>query len=365
MWSIEIFFIFLISIGITLFMIPKIIMFSVKKHLYDTLDERKQHQEQISRLGGISFVPTIFICIACYAVYSILYEGHSLSDLLTWRNILILGAFIVIYAAGVTDDLLQIGYRVKFIAQILAAILIVSSGLYFDNLYGFFGIKEIVPAVGMPLTALLIMTCINAYNLIDGIDGLCSGIAIISLAFLSCLFPSSSIDIYTLLIISTLGALSVFFCFNVFGKAGSGRKIFMGDCGSQTIGLLLSVLSVHFCTQATYTTGIPTENKAVAICISLLMIPVFDVVRIIIHRLREHKNPFLPDRNHIHHKFLALGMGQRSALMAILGITLFFILFNLSLQKVFSITILLILVIGLYTLLNIVLTIYIKKRATK
>lgn len=139
----------------------------------------------------------------------------------------------------------------------------------------------------------------------------------------------------------------------------------MGDCGSQTIGLLLSVLAIHYCTQEAYTSGIPTENKAVAICISLLMVPVFDVVRIIIHRLREHKNPFLPDRNHIHHKFLALGMGQRSALMAILGITLFFILFNLSLQKVFSITILLILDIALYTLLNIVLTIYIKKRATK
>lgn len=365
MWSIEIFFIFLISIGITLFMIPKIIMFSVKKHLYDTLDERKQHQEQISRLGGISFVPTIFICIACYAVYSILYEGHSLSDLLTWRNILILGAFIVIYAAGVTDDLLQIGYRVKFIAQILAAILIVSSGLYFDDLYGFFGIEEIVPAIGMPLTALLIMTCINAYNLIDGIDGLCSGIAIISLAFLACLFPSQDIDIFILLTISTLGTLMVFFCFNVFGKAEKGRKIFMGDCGSQTIGLLLSVLAIHYCTQEVYTSGIPTENKAVAICISLLMVPVFDVVRIIIHRLREHKNPFLPDRNHIHHKFLALGMGQRSALMAILGITLFFILFNLSLQKVFSITILLILDIALYTLLNIVLTKFIKKREIK
>lgn len=365
MWTLEILFTFLISIGITFFMMPKIITFSAKKHLYDTLDGRKQHQEQISRLGGIVFVPTILICIVCYTLFFILYEGHSLPEFLTWRNILIIGAFIIIYAAGVTDDLLQIGYRVKFIAQILAAILIVSSGLYFDDLYGFFGIEEIVPAIGMPLTALLIMTCINAYNLIDGIDGLCSGIAIISLAFLACLFPSQDIDIFILLTISTLGTLMVFFCFNVFGKAEKGRKIFMGDCGSQTIGLLLSVLAIHYCTQEAYTSGIPTENKAVAICISLLMVPVFDVVRIIIHRLREHKNPFLPDRNHIHHKFLALGMGQRSALMAILGITLFFILFNLSLQKVFSITILLILDIALYTLLNIVLTIFIKKRATK
>ena len=351
--------------GLTLFMIPKIIKVSKHKRLFDTCDERKLHEEQISRLGGISFFPAIFVGIATYVVAFHLPDGKAFNEFISWQHSMILGAFLIIYAAGLTDDLLPIGYRLKFIAQVIAAILVVSSGVYINTLYGFFGIEEIAPVIGMPLSALFIMTCINAYNLIDGIDGLCAGIAIISLTALYFLFPTTTPNIYTIVTVTTLGSLLVFFCFNVFGKAGHGRKIFMGDCGSQTVGLLLSALAIHYSTQPLYTSGIPTENKSIAICIALLMVPVFDVVRIIIHRLRKHQNPFLPDRNHIHHKFLALGMNQRGALATILGITLFFLLFNLCLQNVISITFLLILDIALYTLLNIVLSVFIQKKEDK
>lgn len=365
MWSLDIFITFLVCVGVALFLIPKIIKISKKKHLYDACDERKLHEEQISRLGGISFVPTILAGVATYLFVFHIPEGKEIQELITWQHAMILGAFLVIFAAGVVDDVLQIGYRLKFIAQLLAATLVVLSGLYINTLYGFFGIEEIIPTISMPLTVLFIMTCINAYNLIDGIDGLCSGIAIVSLVAFYYLFPFQDINLFTLLTISTLGALFVFFCFNVFGKTKRNRKIFMGDCGSQTVGLLLSVLAIHYSTQPLYTTGIPTENKSIAVCIALLMIPIFDVVRIIIHRLREHKNPFLPDRNHIHHKFLALGLSQRSALMVILGMTIFFLLLNIGLQNTISITLLLLLDIIFYTLLNIGLTFLIKKKEAK
>lgn len=365
MWSLDIFIIFLVSVGCALIMIPKIIMISKKKRLYDVCDERKLHEEQISRLGGISFFPTILIGVATYLLVYHLPEGKEIQEIITWQHAMILGAFLIIFTAGITDDLLQLGYRLKFVAQLLAAILVVSSGLYINTLYGFFGIEDIAPAIAMPLSVLFIMTCINAYNLIDGIDGLCAGIAIISLVAFYRLFPTENINTFTLLTISTLGALFVFFCFNVFGKTERSRKIFMGDCGSQTVGLLLSVLAIHYSTQPLYTSGVPTENKSIAMCIALLMIPIFDVVRIIIHRLREHKNPFLPDRNHIHHKFLALGMSQRYALLSILSLAIFFLLLNLSLQKTISITLLLLLDIALYTLLNIGLTALIQKRGKR
>ena len=168
-----------------------------------------------------------------------------------------------------------------------------------------------------------------------------------------------------MLAFTTLGTLVPFFCYNVFGRPGGGRKIFMGDCGSQTIGLLLGLLCVRFCmTGECAPTAVATPNP-LAVVFSLLMVPCLDVLRVMLGRLRRGKNPFLPDKTHIHHKFLALGMSHRTALVVILSIAAFFALLNLGLAPLLDINLVLLADIVVWTAMNIWLSRLIEARRAR
>ena len=126
-----------------------------------------------------------------------------------------------------------------------------------------------------------------------------------------------------------LGTLLPFFAFNVFGKVEKQKKIFMGDCGSQTVGLVLGMLAVRYSmSDKIFSTDMP---NVLVLAFSAIMIPSLDVLRVMIGRIRKGHNPFLPDQTHIHHKFLALGMSHRTAMVTILMLDAFFMLLNLGL----------------------------------
>ena len=358
---------FMFSAGFTALVIPKIILISFKKRLFDTVDERKVHTGIVPRLGGVAFTPSIIISLAFAIGLAALHYGVDAVDLnpsITGPRLAIcMSALLLLYLEGVTDDLIGMGYKTKFLVQFISASAIVGSGIYFNNLYGLFGVHELTPWVGIPLSVIGVVFIINAMNLIDGIDGLASGLSCIALFFFGCMFFYLSEYILAAIAFTTMGTLIPFFGFNVFGNAEKGHKIFMGDCGSQTVGLILGMLAVRF---SMYETAAemtdPRFPNALVVAFSVLMVPLLDVFRVFIGRIRRGTNPFMPDQTHIHHKFLALGMSHRTAMGVILMLAAFFGILNLLLIKQININILLLLDIVSWTAMQIWISFLIRKR---
>lgn len=350
---------FIISVVFSMVIIPRILIVALTKRLFDMPDERKIHTGAIPRLGGISFAPTILFSLAF--ISAIAYLGYLYGFRIPPDSIpritpdfyLLTCGLIILYLTGIKDDLIGVQYYSKFIVQIIAAVLLPISGLWINNFYGLFGIHELTPWIGIPLTIFVIVFITNAINLIDGIDGLASGLSGTALLVLGYLFLHNQMWTYAMLCFSTLGVLIPFFYYNVFGKAEYGRKIFMGDTGSLTLGYLLAFLCIRY---AAYNPNIaPYCKSAILISFSTLIVPIFDVVRVVLLRFRRRKSLFSPDKNHIHHKFLEMDSCPRKVLLYILAISWAFSSMNIILAHYININILFIGDVVIWTAMNIYL----------
>lgn len=337
-------------------LIPQILLIAFRKNLFDNPDERKLHAKPVPRLGGITFLPVLFFTVLLVFAIGLASDASWLYQVCAHDEIkeaLFLGcAMISLYIVGVADDLIGIRYSAKFMAQIMDAMLLVSGGVILDDLHGLFGMHEINGIVSVLLTVLVIVFITSAINLIDGIDGLASGLGMIACAIYGYICLTNEAYLFSLIAFCTFGTLFSFFCFNVLGNVEKHNKIFMGDTGTLTIGIILSALSLYVCKIPDADQGL---NHAVA-AFAPLLLPGLDVVRVYLHRLRNHVSPFLQDKNHIHHKLLALGMNQRVAMPTILAVSLLLTLVNIHLSSHIGITLIFTFDILLWTLANIVLT---------
>ena len=329
---------FLLSVVCGFTFIPVIIRFCLRKGLYDKPNERKVHTRNIPRLGGISFLPSMFIAtIGVLAVQNkiVSFDGHMLISL--W-SVYFAVSLLLIYGVGIVDDLVGLDARSKFVVQIVAASLMPMAGLYINNLYGFCGINELPFWIGAPLTVFVIVFISNAINLIDGIDGLSAGLSLIALSgFLIC-FAREGLWIYCTLIAGLIGVLVPFLYFNIWGDTAKNRKIFMGDSGSLTLGFILGFLLVKFSMDNPAT--MPFRIDSMMLSCSLLVVPVFDVVRVSLVRFVHRSSMFDADKNHIHHKLMRAGLTQHQTLVAILALALFYIVLNLLLWQVMRMSLL-------------------------
>lgn len=351
-----------LGILFTAWFIPKILIVSFRKRLFDYADERKVHTGIVPRLGGVAFVPSIFISLSFVIGLSELLEGgkphEDFFDVL--QVTFGICAILLLYFEGIMDDLVGLGYRVKFIFQNIAAALVVVSGVWLNDLHGLFGIHELSPFIGMPLTLLILVYLINAINLIDGIDGLASGLSIVASFFFGVMFIYIGQWGCAALAFATFGTLCPFFYYNVFGNADRCRKIFMGDTGSQCIGLLLGYLAVSLSKRDPL--SVNNIDGSIIVAFSMLIVPAFDVIRVMIHRARLGKNMFTPDKSHIHHKLLALGIPHKAAMVSILMVSMFFVVLNFVLLPYLNINIILLIDIVVWTVFNIVVSSVIKKK---
>lgn len=323
-------FLFAVSLGMVI--IPRILVISHKKRLYDVPDARKVHTMPVPRLGGLSFFPVILMSMFLVIGFRLYFWDVNVSGLsfnMLYEYLFLFVGMTLLYLVGVCDDLVGVGYRYKFAVQIAAAFLLVLSGNWFDSFGGLFGIYSVPVWVGVPFTVFIVVYITNAINLIDGIDGLASGLCCIALSVLSVIFFLRGQYVYALLAICTLGILMPFWCYNVFGNANRGHKLFMGDAGSLTLGYVISFLIIHM--SVTNEVSPTLSNPYMVIAFSTVLVPLLDVIRVVLHRLRAHKNPFLPDKNHFHHKLLRTGMRVRMVMVCIIAISAFFILLNSSL----------------------------------
>jgi len=333
---------FLISLILTGIIIPKILLIAYRKNLFDVQDERKIHKGSIPRLGGIAFVPAlIFSVCMVLGVFHLPFYTNPLSELsgdMTRTLCFSLCGLLLLYLVGIADDLVGVLYRAKFVIQLLAAVLLICGGVWINNLHGFCGIWEWPSPCGAALTILVAVFFVNAINLIDGIDGLASGLSTVALVFYGVVFAAQGNIVNALIAFATVGTLVQFFYYNVFGNVKMGKKIFMGDTGALCIGFILTYLSVSVsCIDNIYAT--PFNPIVVAFC--PMLVPCFDVLRVFFNRIRAGKSPFLPDRTHIHHKLLRLGMSTPRALVSILSISAALAIINIALSPYLNAAILL------------------------
>ncbi|MBD5245050.1 MAG: undecaprenyl/decaprenyl-phosphate alpha-N-acetylglucosaminyl 1-phosphate transferase [Barnesiella sp.] len=344
----------LLSILFAGILIPQILLVSYRRKLFDEPDERKIHRGAVPRLGGIAFTPVI-----CFSVSLLLGMAYLLGDIeieyLMRMNAQSVAfgfcALLMLYLTGMADDLIGVRYRAKFIIQIFCAVLLVGGGLCIVDLHGVIALNQISPWLGIPLTLLVVVYVINAINLIDGIDGLCSGLSSAAFIIYGIAFLMMGKPVHAMLSFASLGVLMQFFYYNVFGNPDRGKKIFMGDTGSLTIGLLLVFEGLTILHDTPEKLPMFHTNPII-FALSPLLIPCFDVARVFLHRIRRHGNPFLPDKTHIHHKLLALGIPQRVAMVVIVISAVLFSLINIFISRYIEVNLLLLLDIIIWTVVN-------------
>jgi UDP-GlcNAc:undecaprenyl-phosphate/decaprenyl-phosphate GlcNAc-1-phosphate transferase len=300
--------------------IPTIVRVAIAKNLIDKPDSRKSHSNNIATLGGIAIFSAILITFGVF------------TDALRQREFqYVYVASIILFFIGLKDDILIIAPLKKLTGQVCASLIVIILGdLRFTSLHGFLGINHISYFYSIILTLFVFIVIINGFNLIDGIDGLASGVGIVtSLTFGTWFFFKDNYE-YTIICATVSGSLIAFFWYNVFSRK---NKIFMGDTGSLLVGLFMAVIAVQFnemnikCIDQWYIHAAPSVS------FGILIVPLFDTLRVFIIRAIRRQSPFSADTNHVHHRLLAMGFSHLQSTMIILGINVGFIVMVLFLNK--------------------------------
>lgn len=342
--------------------IPQIIVISKRKRLFDEINARKVHTQAVSRLGGLSFFPAAMFafCLSLGMRYYIKLDLGILFESIFLKDIMFLfSGLFVVFMIGLADDLIGVNYRYKFLAQIISGGMLVFAGLTFTNLHGLFGANDIYWWIGAVLTLLYTVFVINAFNLIDGVDGLCSGISSIVLFSLGAWFIYSSYYVYAMISFAMLGTVLVFFMYNFFGKR---LKVFMGDTGSLTLGYIIVFLTLVFVRTSSQSNLIDDQcmyviKNPLSLILGLLFVPTYDTIRVFVSRISRGRSPFEPDKTHLHHKLLDVGFSHRRCTFVILIKVIFFMLLNVLLSEVLMLNINLVLIIDVLSAFTMMLII--------
>lgn len=311
----------LVSVVLTALMVPCIIRLSYKKQLFDTIDERTVHSGIVPRLGGGAFLLSVAVSVGvALAMPNLIPDGviTTVGNSSRCNWLAPIGSALIMYFVGVIDDIKTINYKYKFLSQFVSAAMLVFLGnFWIKDLCGLLGVGELTEWVGKPLSLVFIMFVINAFNLIDGIDGLASSLGVIGTTLLGVLFVVVNHPLAAVLSFALSASLLVFFCYNKFGTIKTHTKIFMGDGGSQTMGLLLAFLIIDATISAPAADSVRHVPYFV-LSITVAVLPALDALRVMSNRMLKRNNPFLPDKTHIHHKFLQAGFNPTKTLLAIL-----------------------------------------------
>ncbi|MCF0235944.1 MAG: undecaprenyl/decaprenyl-phosphate alpha-N-acetylglucosaminyl 1-phosphate transferase [Bacteroidaceae bacterium] len=314
------------SLLLTLIAMPWLLRLCERRGLYDMPNERKVHSNKIPRLGGLLFVPAMAVGFALSMLVMVLTDGEQAVPVFRLSTLIMAVGLFLLYLIGILDDLLGLRASFKFLAQAAATAFMPLCGLYIDNFYGFCGIYALPIWVSYPLTVFVCLLIVNSINLIDGIDGLSSGLCILSLSAFALLFMHLNVMTYTLLAAGLVGTLIGFFYFNMFGKVERGTKTFMGDTGTLVLGYAIAYLAIKFAMNNN--SVLPYRPCALLVSFTLVAVPTLDLVRVAIGRILGGKGIFHPDKTHIHHRAMAAGYTMHQSLAIILVLQLTIIAIN-------------------------------------
>lgn len=299
---------FFTALILTWYYIPKVVKLVRARHLEDKPGLHKIHKSMVPTLGGIGIFAGFLVG------YLMGIDGYMPG--LSYFT----AAAVFLFFVGIKDDLIHLNPTKKFAGEIVTAIIVtVFTDLNFTSFHGFLGITAISPVTSFIVTVLTIILIINAVNLIDGIDGLAASVGIIASVVFGGFFWLSGDMGYTVMAAALLGALIAFLRFNM---SRGENKIFMGDTGSLVIGFTLAVFAIRFNELDARGTSFIALNSAPAVSIAILIVPLFDTLRVMVLRLHYKQNLFTADHRHIHHMMLRAGFSHAKA-------TLYISLFNI------------------------------------
>lgn len=343
---------FITAFGVTYYAIPSIIRIAHDKGLTDDpSDSRRSHTESTPSLGGIAIFCGILFSVIAWTPYE-LFEGLQY----------VLCSCIVIFLIGVKDDIIPTRASVKLLGQVLAAtILVAAAGAQIPSLFGIFGVGALPPWAAAGLSIFTVIVIINAFNLIDGVNGLTGTISVVAASALGAWFYLVGRPEYSVLAAALVGSTLAFLRYN-----WTPARIFMGDTGSLLLGLLVSVLTIEFIELHGNRLALPADSPyffpaAPAAAIGLLIVPLFDTLRVFVTRVARGRSPLQPDRNHIHHLLVDLGLSHVQTTLVLGGVAVAFIALSVLLQDMGNLS-LLVTMLALAALGSFALTVQVRRR---
>ncbi len=309
------------SMVIVSFILPKIVLISRKGNLCDEPNARKLNKSPVPTLGGIGIYLGIII--------STLVFTHGM-DFSVLKYIFLV--VTILLCIGIFDDIFNVSAYVRLIYQIGISVLLISfAGIRITNLHGLLGVYDLYYVFSYLLSVVIIVGLINSINLIDGIDGLASGICLIAVVGLGLLESYVGNAEYAVLAFAAAGSLLAFMFFNVFARK---NKIYMGDTGSTILGAILAILVINICeTDSLNHQGFMIVSPA-SFVLSVLIIPVFDTLRVLLERIFRGKPVFRADNTHMHHWILKFGFSHMQVSLIMILLTLLSVAINLLLQGI-------------------------------
>jgi len=342
---------FVLAFIISYLSVRPIVDLCLAKGLVDKPNGRTSHSKPTATLGGIAIFAGFMLSVKIFSPYGSIVELRFIT-----------AGTLLMFFIGVKDDIFVISPFNKLVAQIASAIILIDlAGIRLTSLHGFMGIRDIDYYTSLYLTIFVVVVIINAFNLIDGIDGLAAGIGIVVSATFGLWFFLSKQYEFANLTAALAGALIGFMIFNVWGKE---KKIFMGDTGSLILGFLIAVFAVQFNQSNLKISGTMHIQASPAVSFAILIIPLFDTLRVFIARLCRKQSPFKADRGHMHHKLLELGFSHAKTTLILVIVNVFFILMAYFLRK-FGIVLLTTIILSLATIMSYIPIYLLKKRGKK
>ena len=285
----------LTSFSVGFLITPIVISVLRKAKIGDVPGGRKIHTKFTPSMGGIGFVLATFIALSIWGWQFPVPDIRYL-----------LGAIALMFFVGLRDDMIELKAKHKLLGQFVAVILVVVAGdIRIKDFHGFLGLYEIPMLVSYLFSSFVLLALTNAFNLVDGLDGLAGTIATISLSLLGGWFYVQGLESFAVLSFTLLGSVLAFMIFN-----WHPAKIFMGDTGSLTLGFALGSLTVAF---MEHNAALPTGTflklePSFSAGVVLMIYPLYDMARVFARRISQGRHPMTADKSHIHHFLMRMGM---------------------------------------------------------
>ena len=308
----------LCSFLLTFYTIPTVVKISRRKNLMDEPGARSSHLRKIPNLGGISMFYSLAVCASIFAFE--LFEMYKF----------LFASLVILLYIGVMDDIVVMRAHKKLFAQIIVtSLMVIGSDVRIRSFFGLFGIYELNYFFRVAMSIFTFIVLINAFNLIDGIDGLAGGYSILCSAMFGISYYRLGEYNYPLVVLSgvIIGSVIGFLYFNLSNYRNN--KIFMGDTGSMILGFLMAFTAICFI-DIFIDKKLPEIPRyylqsAPAIAMAILILPIIDTLNVFMIRICNGKSPLVADKNHIHHSLLKLGLTHRRSTTYILMYYLFIV----------------------------------------
>jgi len=297
---------FLTSLILTFLSVPSIVRIAEKKHLFDVPDERKLHKHSIPTMGGVAIFAGMIFSLTFWSTQKEIVDLQY-----------IISSIMILFFMGIKDDLINVRAYKKLIVQLAASFILVHwADIRITSFFGLFGFNDLNIVFSYIFSMFTMVVITNAFNLIDGVDTLGASVGVFSGLVFGAWFLRAESFQYVVLSFSMVGSLIGFLYYN-----RSPAKIFMGDTGSLIIGITLSILAIKFI-EANRVLSLDTTYKIKGVPVftmGVLLIPLFDTLRVFSIRLLQGRSPFSPDRNHLHHLLIDLGFSHHQTVMALIS----------------------------------------------